>query len=321
MAPATRTLAAGLQVSPIGYGGWQAGGGATWGANQSARDVIAAIHAGLDAGMTWIDTAEVYGGGGGSETIIGRAVARRPDTLVCTKVAPRPDGSGLRPADIAAAARASLRRLRRDTIDLYYVHWPDPDIDLAETWGAMAELVYDGIARHIGLSTVHAQDVERCHHAHPVACVQLQGSALYLDELDGLGRWCAAHHIGVVAYGPLAFGLLADPALAPRPHDDWRGGVIGQDDIFVRDNHARFFTPDARVRHQPVIAAVARLAADAGLTLPALMIAWLLRHDSGPALLCGTRDRGHAVANARSAGIVLDGALADAVTAAVRRQP
>src|SRR6478752_625610 len=139
----------GPEMSVVGYGAWEAGGN-HWGANTSESDVVAAIHAGLDAGMSWVDTAEVYGDGV-SERIVGRALAGRDDVLVFTKVAPD-EGSGVRPAEIARAIDASLQRLGRDHVDLYQVHWPDDDVPLEESWGAMAEVVAAGKARHIGVS-------------------------------------------------------------------------------------------------------------------------------------------------------------------------
>src|SRR5437764_342020 len=115
----------GPEISVVGFGSWEAGG-THWGANASERQVIDAIHAGLDAGMTWIDTAEVYGRGS-AERIVGHAVRGRDDVLLFTKVAPD-EGSGLRPEQVRRAIAGSLERLGRDHVDLYQVHWPDPDV-------------------------------------------------------------------------------------------------------------------------------------------------------------------------------------------------
>ena len=111
----------------MGYGAWEAGGTA-WGPNESDDAVIGAMRAALDAGITWIDTAEVYGDGV-SESLVGRAIAgRRDEVIVASKVAPSPEGSGFRPEQIGAACDATLCRLGLDAIDLYQLHWPDDGV-------------------------------------------------------------------------------------------------------------------------------------------------------------------------------------------------
>ena len=207
----------------MGYGAWEAGGN-HWGANTSEAGVVAAIHAGLEAGMTWVDTAEVYGDGV-SERIVGRALAGRDDVLVFTKVAPD-EGSGIRPDEIAGAIDASLRRLGRDHVDLYQVHWPDDDVPLEESWGAMAEVAAAGKARHIGVSNFDRARIERCHAIHPVASVQNEFSLLEQDDRESLLPWLAKQGIGYLAYAPLASGRLSG-AMHPRHgfgDDDWRSG-------------------------------------------------------------------------------------------------
>ena len=204
--------AGGPEISVVGFGSWEAGG-MHWGPNSSEQDVIAAIHAGLDAGMTWVDTAEVYGDGV-SERIVGRAVAGRGDVLVFTKVAPD-EGSGLRPDQVRGAIDASLQRLGRDHIDLYQVHWPSDDVPIEETWGAMAELVTAGKARLIGVSNFDRALIERCQAIHPVASVQNEFSRLHRGDRDELLPWLAAQGIGYLAYSPLAAGRLS----GALPHD------------------------------------------------------------------------------------------------------
>src|SRR5437763_8316736 len=144
----TRKLgSAGPESSVTGLGAWEAGG-ISWGPNESDEGVVEAMRAALDAGMTWIDTAEVYGNGR-SEELVGAAIAgRRDELLVFTKVAPKEDGGGgigVRPEQVHAAIRGSLRRLGVEHVDLYQVHWPDEGgVPIEETWGAMAELQDQG---------------------------------------------------------------------------------------------------------------------------------------------------------------------------------
>ena len=130
----------GPEISVVGYGAWEAGGTA-WGPNESEQVVIDAIRAGLDAGIDWVDTAEVYGDGI-SERLVGRALeGRRDEVVVASKVAPRPEGSGFAPAKVHEACEKSLDRLGTDRIDLYQLHWIDEGgTPLEDTWGAMAEL-------------------------------------------------------------------------------------------------------------------------------------------------------------------------------------
>ncbi|MFM8943757.1 MAG: aldo/keto reductase, partial [Actinomycetota bacterium] len=133
-----RLGSAGPDLSAIGFGAWEAGGGAEWGASPPEETVVAAIAAVFETGIGWIDTAEVYGRGR-SEELVARAVAgRRDEVLIATKVAPSPPGSGFRAEDVRRACEASLRRLGTDRIDLYQLHWPDEQIPVEEPWSAMA---------------------------------------------------------------------------------------------------------------------------------------------------------------------------------------
>ncbi|HYU58096.1 MAG TPA: aldo/keto reductase, partial [Actinomycetota bacterium] len=191
-------------VSVIGYGAWEVGGDA-WGPNPDEDEVIGAIRSALDAGMTWIDTAEIYGNGR-SEELVGKAIAGREDVFVATKVGE--SRSGYHAEGVRRGAEGSLKRLGRDAIDLYQVHWPGDRVPLAETWEAMARLVDDGLVRHIGLSNFARRDIERCEPIRHVDSLQNQFSMLYREGGDDLYPWCAENGTAVFAYGPLAFGLL-----------------------------------------------------------------------------------------------------------------
>ena len=191
----------------IGFGAWEAGGD-MWGTNESEEAVIGAMRAGFDAGMNWIDTAEVYGKGV-SEGIVGRAVAgRRDQVLVASKLAPASEGSGFRPEQVRAGCEASLGRLGIDVIDLYQLHWPDETgVPIEDTWGAMGELQDAGTVRFIGVSNFDRALIERCEAIRHVDSLQQEFSMLALDDRD-LIRWCGEQGTGVVTYGPLGFGLL-----------------------------------------------------------------------------------------------------------------
>src|SRR6266545_1965797 len=197
----------GPEISVIGYGAWEAGGD-MWGANESDETVISAMQAAIDAGMNWIDTAEVYGRGR-SEQLVSQAVAgRRDQVLIFTKLAPKPSGSGFRPDQVETGIRRSLDRLGTDHVDLYQLHWPDLSVPVEETWTAMAELQDDGLAAHIGVSNFDRPLVERCLGIRHVESVQNEFSLLYQDDRRRLLPWLDEHGVGYLAYGPLAFGLL-----------------------------------------------------------------------------------------------------------------
>ena len=192
--------------------------------NPADQEVVRAFHAGFDAGITWVDTAEVYGKGV-SERLVGTAlVGRREDLIVATKVGPSPEGTGFRPEQVRAACDASLASLGIDAIDLYQLHWPDETgVPVEETWGAMAELVTAGKVRAIGVSNFDQDLLERCLPIHHVESLQQEFSMLALDD-RALIRWCGEAGIGVVTYSPLGVGFLTGRYTRAEAEriDDWR---------------------------------------------------------------------------------------------------
>jgi aryl-alcohol dehydrogenase-like predicted oxidoreductase len=291
----TRTLGSGgPEISVVGYGAWQAGG-ANWGERSPDDEVIAAMRAAIDSGQTWIDTAEVYGKGR-SEELVGRAIAgRRDDALLFTKVAPDDEGSGIRPDEIHGAIRASLRRLGTDRVDLYQVHWPDPGVPIEETWGAMAQVVADGLAVRIGVSNFDRALVERCREIHPVASVQNELSVLRRDDLAELLPWLATEGIGYLAYSPIASGLLTGryAADATFPENDWRHDE---------------FTSERLADAVPRVERLAGIAERLGATTAQLAIAWVVHQPGVTAAICGTLSAGNARANSAAGAIELDAA-------------
>jgi aryl-alcohol dehydrogenase-like predicted oxidoreductase len=297
---------AGPEISVVGFGSWEAGG-AHWGPNSSEREVIAAIHAGLNAGMTWVDTAEVYGRGT-SEQIVGRALAGRDEVLVFTKVAPS-EGSGLRPDQVREAIDASLRRLGRDQIDLYQIHWPDDSVPLEETWGAMAGLVEAGKARFIGVSNFDRARVERCAAIHPVASVQNEFSLLERGDRDGLLPWLAEQGIGYLAYSPLAAGRLTGAMADGHVFDeaDWRSGRGSYADW--RDEGEEWpFDPQPLARALAAVERMRPLGERTSASVAAIALRWVLEQRGVTAVIAGSRDPGHTRANAAAGDLVLDAA-------------
>jgi aryl-alcohol dehydrogenase-like predicted oxidoreductase len=301
--PRRRLGRSGPELSAIGLGGWEAGGGRTWGRNEDDRAVMRALRCGWDLGANWIDTAEVYAGGG-SEELIGRALAGYRQVRVMSKVGPRPDGSGVRPKEIEAAVEGSLRRLRRESLDLYLVHWRDPGVPLDETWGAMARLVERGLVQHVGVSNFCAGELEACAAIRPVEVLQLQGSLLYRDELEALGPVCRRLGAGIVCYGSLAYGLLSGGFCGNM--EDWRSGGQASDDFFVVENFDRFFAPGVIPGQLARVAAVRAIAAELGLTAAQAALAWLLAQPMVDAAIVGSRSIRHIEENLEAAAVSLD---------------
>ena len=283
----------GPELSVVGFGAWEAGG-TDWGPNESDESVVAAIRAAIDTGITWIDTAEVYGNGV-SETLVGKAVAGRRDELViATKVAPADEGSGFRPDQVRAACEASLGRLGLDHIDLYQLHWPDPfDTPVEETWGAMAELQEAGSVRFVGVSNFDRQLIERCERIRHVDSLQQEFSMLERGDRE-LIRWCGGAGTGVVSYGPLAFGLLTgaidhDTAFAPG---DWRSER--KEGPFADLGGSLAFVD----RLRPI-------AERLGVTLGQLAIAWNVAQPGVTAAIAGSRNPEHVRENAAAGNLEL----------------
>ena len=293
-----RLGATGPEISVIGFGAWEAGG-IGWGPNPPEDQVLDAIRAGFEAGITWVDTAEIYGGGR-SEELIGRAIRDWPDALVFTKVASAPRGTGYRAADIRLAAEGSLRRIGREVIDVYQLHWMDKrEAPLEETWGAMAELADAGLVRWVGVSNFDAEGIARCERIRHVDSLQPQLSMLWQERWPLLDL-CAGHGTGVVAYAPLAYGLLTGSVRQTRfAEDDWRGGGHG---LRAYD---QLFRPDRLERNLAVVEALGSVARRVGVSLPRLALAWVLHQKGVTGAIAGSRSPRHVRENAATSGVGL----------------
>src|SRR5437867_3377650 len=205
-----------LKLTPSGVGAWAMGGGGwafAWGP-QDDDDSISAIHAALDKGVNWIDTAAVYGLGH-SEEVVGRAVkgrANRP--YVFTKCARiwnerREIGKSLKADSIRRELEASLRRLQVERIDLYQVHWPEPDDQIEEGWTTMAQLKAEGKVRHIGVSNFNVDQMRRAQAIAPITSPQPPYSMIVPEIEESVLPYCAANKIGVIVYSPMKNGLLS----------------------------------------------------------------------------------------------------------------
>jgi aryl-alcohol dehydrogenase-like predicted oxidoreductase len=276
-----------LELTPIGIGAWAMGGGGwafSWGP-QEDRESIAAIHAALDAGMNWIDTAAVYGLGH-SEEVVARALAGRANRpYVFTKCERTWDDNreiwkSLKRDSIRRECEASLRRLKMDTIDLYQIHWPEPDQDIEEGWSAMAELQREGKARWIGVSNFSAAQMERCTKIAPVTSLQPPYSLISPEAEDQVFPYCLEHEIGVIVYSPMKSGLLTGAMTRERvaqlPPDDFRRRTPNFQEPKLSENLA-------------LAGKLSQIAARHGRTAGEAAIAWTLRHPAVTAAIVGIR--------------------------------
>ncbi len=221
-----------IEITPIGLGTWAIGGNGWlngWGA-QDDQESIATIKRALNLGINWIDTAAIYGLGH-SEEVVGKAIKGRDRPLIFTKCARTWDDKGritgnLKADSILREAEASLKRLDIDVIDLYQIHWPDPEADLEEGWSAMAQLKKEGKVRAIGASNFNVEQLQRAMRIAPVASLQPPYSLINSAVDKEILPFCQEHNIGVIVYSPMASGLLTGAMTKERvqdlPDDDWR---------------------------------------------------------------------------------------------------
>jgi len=222
-----------MQLTSIGFGAWAVGGGGWqygWGP-QDDNESISAIHRALDLGINWIDTAAIYGLGH-SEEVVARAVKSSPHTpYIFTKCSMRwhADGSifhSLKAASLTEEVEASLRRLGLERIDLYQIHWPNPDSEIEEGWATLERLREQGKLLLIGVSNFNVEQMKRALKIAPITSLQPPYSMLRRTAEKEILPFAQAHGIGVINYSPMLSGLLAGKMkperIAALPADDWR---------------------------------------------------------------------------------------------------
>ncbi len=284
----TRLGQTGLEITRVGFGAWAIGGGDWehgWGP-QDDEQSIAAIHHALEQGINWIDTAAAYGFGH-SEEIVGRALAGplASARYVFTKGSLL-EGPGrrvvhsLKRDSILREAHASLERLGVDAIDLYQIHWPIPDEDIEEGWSAFAELKEQGLVRHIGVSNFDVEQLRRIQQIAPVETLQPQYSLIERDIERAILPYTLEHRIGVIAYSPMASGMLTGAMTRQRaatlPESDWR-------------KHDPRFTEPQLSQNLELVERL-KAVADRHDTVPgAVAIAWTLRNPAVDGAIVGFR--------------------------------
>ena len=291
----------GVEISRIGLGGYELGPEPDEAPN--AERAARVIRTAIDCGVNWLDTSENYLATH-NEEVIGEALQLiGGDFFVASKVAPGAaitgGGSGFRREQVLKACHDSLARLRRDHIDVYFLHWPDDTgIPLEETWGAMAELADAGLVRAIGLSNYELEDVERCHEQRPVDAVQVGLSLIdYLDHRPYIAR-CGELGIPVTIYEPLASGILTGKTME-QVQATWEGPW--RESSFYK----RLLGPGNAERSFAVADGLRPIATELNATVAQLAIAWVLHQPGVATAIAGSRSETHMRDNAGAARLAL----------------
>ncbi|MCP4192976.1 MAG: aldo/keto reductase [Planctomycetaceae bacterium] len=288
----TRSLgSSSLQLTTVGIGTWAIGGGDWkfgWGP-QDESEAITAIHQGvLDCGINWIDTAAVYGDGR-SEEIVGKALATLPAEqrpLVATKCSRVVQADGnitgvLKRESIVNECEASLRRLNIDVIDLYQLHWPDPEAHIEEGWQTLVDLKKQGKIREIGVSNHSPGQIDRLRPIHPVASLQPPYSMITQQIEAQTLPYCKQHQIGIICYSPMGKGLLTGA------FDRTRAEALPQSDHRSRD--PKFQEPLLGINLH-LVEGLRDIAARQQRPLAQLAIAWCLRKPEVTSAIVGARN-------------------------------
>jgi aryl-alcohol dehydrogenase-like predicted oxidoreductase len=298
-----------LDVSRIGLGAMSMSAFYT-GANSDDDEAIRTIHRALELGITFVDTAEVYGPFT-NEELVGRAIAgRRDDVVLATKfgLISHEHGTGRRlnsrPANIRTAVEGSLKRLATDHIDLYYQHRVDPDTPIEDTVGALAELVQEGKIRHIGLSEAGPETIRRAHAVHPITALQSEYSLWTRDPEAEILPLVRQLGIGFVPYSPLGRGFLTG-AIRSTDH-------LADDDF--RKNNPRF-TDGHLEQNLHIVDEVEAVAKQAGATPAQVALAWLLAQGDDIAPIPGTKRVSRLEENAAADAVELSTAQIERLTA------
>jgi aryl-alcohol dehydrogenase-like predicted oxidoreductase len=273
----------GLEITRVGFGAWAIGGGG-WGP-QDDEESIQTIYRALELGVNWIDTAAAYGFGH-SEKVVGKALAGLGGHPYVFTKASRLQGPGggvvnnLKRDSILAEVEGSLARLGVDAIDLYQIHWPNPEEDIDEGWSAFAELKEHGLVRHIGVSNFDVGQLQRIQQIAPVETLQPPYSLIARDAEDKILPFAEHEGVGVIAYSPMGSGLLTGAMTRERirglPEDDWR-------------KHSERFQEPKLTEHLALVERLKRVAARMDTTPGAVAVAWTLRNPAVDGAIIGLR--------------------------------
>ena len=283
-----------LSVSPTGFGSMNVSFGYGPADEETSEQLLLEA---LEAGITFFDTAHMYGGGH-NEKFLGKVLSsHRQKFVLATKCGLSGDGISGRPDVIRKQCETSLKRLKTDVLDLYYLHRLDPDVPIEESVGAMATLVKAGMVQELGLSEVCCATIERAQTEHPIAAVQSEYSLWSRTPENGVLELCRKLGITFVPFSPLGRGFLAgsSKSVDELPDNDLRATI-------ARPR----FEPDAFAKNQALLVEFAAIARDNECTMAQLALAWLLTiEDQTLVPIPGTRSIQHMKDNAASANVTL----------------
>ena len=295
-----------LEITTVGLGTW-AMGGDDWAFGWGPQDDDASqksVHEAIDAGINWVDTAPVYGLGR-SEQVVGEAIRDRRDELtVMTKCGrvwdeTRTIGKRLKRESVKAELEYSLSRLGIEQIDLYQIHWPEPDEEIEEGWSAVGELIQEGKVRYGGVSNFSLSQLKRVHAIHPVTSLQPPYSMFRRSIESDLLPFCRENNIGVIAYSPMQAGLLT----GKFTHE--RAAALAETDWRKRSPY--FNEPQLSVNLQ-AIDRLRPIAERNGITMAQLSLVWLLRDPVLTAAIVGARKPGQIGETLKASGVELSSA-------------
>ena len=282
-----------IEVSRMALGCWPFAGGRVWGP-QDDNDSIAAVHASLDAGVNFFDTAEGYSDDANSEEVLGRALAgRRDEAVIATKISE----ANLHPSMVAEHCEGSLERMQTDYIDLYQIHWPNHEVPVADTMAELLKLQDSGKVRDLGVCNFAVQDLTDILECGAIVTNQLPYNLIWRALEFAIKPTCVANDVGIICYSPLQQGLLT-------------GRYATADDVPAGLSRSRHFNKD---REQAIhgeegcedetfaaIAAVLKIAEEVGEHPAKLSLAWLLAQEGVTSLLVGARNAGEVALNTPS---------------------
>lgn len=280
-----------LTITRIGFGAWAIGGGGwafAWGPQDDSLS-IATIHDALNLGINWIDTAAVYGLGHSEEVVAAALKGMKDQPYVFTKCGrvwdeQRQIGKRLKRESVRLELEQSLRRLQRETIDLYQVHWPEPDEDIEEAWEELARQQAAGKIRWIGVSNFNVEQMSRVSAIAPITSLQPTYSLVRREIEADILPYCEQQNIGVIVYSPMASGLLTGAwtreRIAALPDDDWR-----------KTKNLQYQEP-LLTRNLALATKLQEIAARHGHAAGTAAIAWTLRHSAVTAAIVGARKPG-----------------------------